>query len=78
MTDVSKAPISAPPVRDVNKMFAAGGASTIAGALTTVIIGVINGLDPSYHMTDTLQGAITTLVTAALAMLAVYLTPHSS
>jgi hypothetical protein len=64
------------PDNGLNKMYAAGGASVIAGALTTVVVAIINGIDPSYHMTDTLQGAIETLVTTGLAMGAVYLTPH--
>jgi hypothetical protein len=72
----AQAPLN--PVANLNKMYAAGGASVIAGALTTVIVAIINGIDPSYHMDATLQGAIETLVTTGLSMLAVYFTPHTN
>lgn len=77
MTDTSTAPLSggAP---SYGKLVAGTTASLIGGALTTVVVAVINAIDPSYHITDTLQGAIQTLVTICVTAAAIYFTPHGS
>lgn len=73
MTDL--APLN--PSTSLNKAYAGGGAVMVAGALTTVTVAIINGIDPSYHMTDVLQGSIQTLFTLACTFGAIYFTPHS-
>lgn len=77
MTDQSQSPLAASG-SGYNKLAAGSTASLVGGALTTVVIALVNGLDPGYHMTDALQGAIQTLVTLAVTAGAIYLVPHGS
>lgn len=74
MTD----PTPAPGGTGFGKLYAGTTASVLAGAITTVIIAIINGIDPSYHMTDLLQGSIQTLVSAAITAIAIYAAPHGA
>lgn len=69
-------PGAAPPPVSAAKAYSAGGSTLLAGALTTVIISVINGVDPSFHISNELSGAIQTLLTAACGMGAVWFTPQ--
>jgi hypothetical protein len=49
------------------KAMTAGGTTALAGALTTVILGLFN-----HPLTPDMQGAITTLISAALTFLATW------
>lgn len=77
MTDANAAPLSGS-APGYGKLVAGTTASLVGGALTTVVVSLINAIDPSYHMTDTLQGAIQTLVTLCVTAGAIFLTPHGS
>lgn len=74
MVDPAAAPLNQG--ASLNKAYSAGGSTLLAGALTTVVISIINGVDPSFHISNELAGAIQTLLTAACGVGAVYFTPH--
>lgn len=55
-----------------NKAVAAGGATALAGAIVTVILSLWG-----HPVSADVQGALTTLIGAALAFAATYATPHN-
>jgi hypothetical protein len=75
MSDPNAAPLN--PAAVYGKLIAGTSASVLGGALTTLICGIIAGIDPSYQMTNAMQGAIQTLDTGLITGLAIYLAPHS-
>ena len=68
------APVGA--VNNYNKLISGTVSSGLAGSLTTVLESIISAAWPSYVMSAPLQGAIQTLITAAVTAAAIYLTPH--
>lgn len=53
-----------------NKAVAAGGTTALAGAITTVLLSILN-----HPVSPELAGAITTIVSTLLTVVATYLVP---
>ena len=63
-----------PPVFDMNKALAAGGSTLLAGAVTKILVRIINVKWPGFLDSDTTD-SIGVIVVALLSLIATYYMP---